>query len=223
MCRNRHSFHTAGASRWIVYLILVVAWLVFCAMPAWAHKVMIFAWVEGDTVYTQSKFSGGKKVRNSTVVVYDKQRNQLLEGKTDERGEFSFKVPRKTDLKIVLKASMGHMAEWTIPAKEIAAVDDKAKGNASEIGVGVATKDAALSTDTERSMELPGVTAVGLNRQQVKALIDASLDRKLAPIQKMLTDSLDHGPTVTEVIGGIGYIFGLVGVAMYFSSRRKKG
>ena len=223
MCRNRHSSHTAGASRWSVYFLLVVAWLVLCAMPAWAHKVMIFAWVEGDTVYTQSKFSGGKKARNSTVVVYDKQGNQLLEGKTDEKGEFSFKVPKKTDLRIVLKASMGHMAQWTIPAEEIAAVDDEAEGTTPEVGVGLATKKAAPSIDTTKSMELPAATAVGLNRQQVKALIDASLDRKLAPIQKMLTDSLDHGPTMTEVIGGIGYIFGLVGVAMYFSSRRKKG
>jgi len=63
----------------MVYLLCVALWLVLCAVAAWAHKVTIFAWVEGDTVYTQSKFSGGRKAKGATVVVYDKEGNQLLE------------------------------------------------------------------------------------------------------------------------------------------------
>ncbi|MCK4486879.1 MAG: hypothetical protein KAU38_08975, partial [Desulfobacterales bacterium] len=123
MCQNtHHSPSVTSTMRWIVFLLCAALWLVCCVVPAWAHKVMIFAWVEGNTVYTQSKFSGGKKAKNSTVVVYDEEGNQLLEGKTDNQGEFSFKVPKKADLKIVLKASMGHMAEWKIPAEEITAV-----------------------------------------------------------------------------------------------------
>jgi nickel transport protein len=38
----------------------------------------------------------------------------------------------------------------------------------------------------------------------------------------MLAESLDRGPTVSEVMGGIGYIFGLVGVALYFLNRGKR-
>jgi len=205
MWQNPHSSSNVACSRrWMVYLLSAAAfWLVFSTMPAWAHKVMIFAWVEGDTVYTQSKFSGGKKAKNSTVLVYDEEGNQLLEGKTDEQGEFSFKVPKKTDLKVVLKASMGHMAEWKIPAEEI-------KG------------EAGPSTDAKTSRELPVPGNVSLSRQEVKALIDESLERKLAPILNMLADSLDRGPSVSEVIGGVGYIFGLVGVALYFATRRKR-
>jgi nickel transport protein len=60
-----------------------------------------------------------------------------------------------------------------------------------------------------------------LSRQEAKALIDESLDRKLAPIVKMLADHVGRGPTVSEVLGGIGYIFGLAGVALYFLSRKK--
>lgn len=185
---------------------------------------MIFGWIEGDTVYTESKFSGGKKAKNSTVVVYDKEGNQLLEGKTDEQGEFSFKVPKKTDLKIVLKASMGHMAEWIIPAEEIRTVGPiSEKRSTPDVGLQVATKKESPLIETKTSSELPAPASVGLSRQEVKALIDESLDRKLAPILNMLVDSLDHGPRVSEVIGGIGYIFGLVGVALYFANRRRKG
>ncbi len=165
-------------------------------MPALAHRVTIFAWVEGDTVYTQSKFSSGRKAKGAQVLVFDSDGSRLLEGKTDDNGEFSFKIPKKTALRILLKASMGHMAEWTIPAEDIA--------EAADIN------------------ELPVSAAVSLNQQEIKKLIDESLDKKLAPIINMLVDSRDQGPKITEVIGGIGYIFGLVGVALYFANRRKK-
>jgi nickel transport protein len=222
MCQNPHRSPEAACGRqWIVYLLSVALWLVLCNVPAWAHKVTIFAWVEGDTVYTQSKFSGGRRAKNSTVVVYDKEGNQLLEGKTDEKGEFSFKVPKKTDLKIALKASMGHLAEWTIPAEEITTVGDVFQSSAPEGGIKPAVGEAVPSIDTKTGGDRPVPTAVGLSRQEVKALIDESLDRKLTPITNMLADSLDRGPKVSEVIGGVGYIFGLVGVALYFATRRK--
>ena len=208
--------------RWMVYCLAVSLWLIFCSAPAVAHKVTIFAWVEGDTVYTQSKFSGGRKAKGSTVVVYDMEGNLLLEGKTDENGKFSFKVPQKTALKVALKASMGHLAEWTIPAEEIIGVADVAESSIPEVSVEAATHEAAPSVDVKPEEELPVPTATGLSRQEIRELIDESLDRKLTPIVNMLADSLDHGPKISDVIGGIGYILGLVGVALYFRYRGKR-
>ena len=133
MRQERHrSFEIYFIGR-IVSVFCVCLCLVFVSVPALAHKVTIFAWVEGDTVHTQSKFSGGRRAQNSTVVVYDMDGNQLLEGKTDENGEFSFKIPKKTGLKVVLKASMGHMAEWTIPAEEITEAADVSASGEPEV------------------------------------------------------------------------------------------
>ena len=219
--RTHTSSNVTRSWVWIIYLLSVVSWLASSNVPAWAHKVTIFAWVEGDTVHTQSKFSGGKRAKNSTVVVYDKEGNLLLEGKTNENGEFSFKVPKKTDLKVALKASMGHLAEWTIPAEEIKAVADITESKMPEAGIQPSTQEAVPSVEAKTSEEAPVKTTVGLSRQEIKELIDDSLERKLTPITNMLADSIDRGPTVTEVIGGIGYIFGLVGVALYFGGRRK--
>jgi len=78
-----------------VFLFSLIILVILFDMPALAHKVSIFAWVEGDTVYTQSKFSKGKRVKNSSVIVFDSDGNKLLEGKTDDKGEFSFKIPKK--------------------------------------------------------------------------------------------------------------------------------
>ncbi len=84
-----------------------------------AHRVNLFAWVEGDTIYVESKFSGGKKVKTGKIIVTDPRGTELVKGTTNDQGEFSFKVPKKVDLKIVLLAGTGHRAEWTIPATEI--------------------------------------------------------------------------------------------------------
>jgi nickel transport protein len=163
---------------------------------------MIFAWVEGDTVFTESKFSGGKKAMNAQVLVFDKGGKQLLEGKTDKKGEFSFKVPKLTDLRLVLNAAMGHKAEWTIPESEL-------RESCGDLG----------SKKADESLQ---PVAVGLSKEEIKGLIEESLDRKLRPIIKMMTESQSKGPSVTEIIGGIGYIFGLMGLVIYFRNRRKK-
>jgi nickel transport protein len=205
------------------HLILVVLWLCASAGSAFAHKAIIFAWVEGDTVFTQSKFSRGRKAIDSIVVVYDTEGNQLLDGKTDKNGEFSFKVPKKSALKVVLKASMGHMAEWTIPAKEVlAAVGDIAHSpmeNAPNKGSKETSKDPA-TVKTKTANSLPA--HVYLERQALQQMIDKSLDKKLAPITNMLAKTMDREPGITEILGSIGYILGLVGIALYVSNRRRK-
>ena len=187
---------------YLTILLLVSLLMISVNPPALAHKVMIFAWVEGDTVFTESKFSGGKKVMNAQVLVFDKGGEQLLEGKTDNKGKFSFKVPKLTDLRIVLNAAMGHKAEWTMPESEI-------RESCGDLG-------------SKKTDEPSQAIAVGLSKEEVKKLVEESLDRKLRPIIKMITESQSKGPSVTEIIGGIGYIFGLMGLVIYFRNRRKK-
>jgi len=75
---------------------------------AFAHKVNIFAYAEGDTVYTESYFPDGKKVKGGRIEVYDSQSKKLLEGVTNDEGQFNFSLLKKGDLKIVINASMGH-------------------------------------------------------------------------------------------------------------------
>ena len=103
----------------IFFLLWVICLLCFRIESADAHRVVVFAWVEGDTVYVESKFSGGKRVKAGEIIVTDPQGNELLSGRTNENGEFSFKVPKKSELKIILLAGTGHRGEWTIAAGEI--------------------------------------------------------------------------------------------------------
>jgi len=90
------------------------------AVPAMAHKVNIFAYVEKGMVFTESYFPDGKKVEGGSVEVLDGSGKKLLEGKTDKEGLFSFPLPaKKQDLTIVLNASMGHKNSFILKKSEM--------------------------------------------------------------------------------------------------------
>jgi nickel transport protein len=194
-----------GHNKLSMVLFLASMILLSPALPALAHKVTIFAWVEGDTVFTESKFSDGRTAVGAQVLVFDREGKQLLEGKTDDKGEFSFKIPKLSDLRIVLNAGTGHRGEWTVPESEI-----REAGYVLEEKKGAAEPSQAM--------------AIGLSKEEIRDLIDDSLDRKLRPIVRMMTESQQSkGPSIHEIVGGIGYILGLMGVAIYFKNRGRKG
>lgn len=103
----------------LLHAIVTALVVLVLSMPAFAHKVNIFAWVEGDTVHTESYFPDGRVVHNGTVSVYDSEDSLILKGVTDEEGLFSFPVPKGDDLTIVLDASMGHRATYRLSAEEL--------------------------------------------------------------------------------------------------------
>ena len=175
---------------------------------ALAHKVSIFAWVEGDTVYTLSKFSGGKKIKNGTVAVFDTEGNRLLDGLTDDQGEFSFKIPKKTALRVELIAGAGHKGHWVVPLEEIEGTDaETPAGTADEITAGRPSENRQLSRP---------------DSAEIQTAMEKALDKKLKPVMKLLAESMQKDPSLSEIIGGLGYIIGLVGIAAYFKSRRKE-
>jgi nickel transport protein len=103
------------------YLLVVVVATLLLAGTAMAHKVNLFAYVEAGKVYTESYFSDGRAVEGGKVLVYDSQNNLLLEGVTDNKGLFSFDIPKIDDLTIVLDATMGHKNSFKLKKAEVEA------------------------------------------------------------------------------------------------------
>jgi len=180
-----------------------------------AHKVTVFAWVEDDTVHTESKFSGGRHAKNSEIVVFGTEENELVRGLTDDQGAFSFKIPQKTSLRVVLKAGMGHQAEWMIPAEEVGG-DAPAKQNTEPA-------PASVSLPAVKSPDPPALTEAlpQISKADIRMAVEEALDKKLTPLMKMLRASQEQKPSLTDILGGIGYIIGLIGIAAYFNSKRK--
>jgi nickel transport protein len=183
---------------------------------ALAHNVTVFAWVEGDTVHVESKFSGGRRPMDAPVEVYDGDGRLLLRGVTNENGEYSFKVPQKTALKVVVLAGMGHRGEWSIPVSDLGSVDGITGSQAAQTGSPPATGI------TQPAAMVGSGSAGNLTTTELKKAVEEALEAQLKPVMNLLVETRPSGPTITDVLGGIGYIFGLIGVAAYFSSRRRK-
>jgi nickel transport protein len=189
--------------------LTVLALGIIVALPmvsqVWAHKVNVFAWVEGDTVFVEGYFPGGKKSQDSLVEVFNPAGIKLLEGRTNKKGEFSFKIPERTDLKIVLTSSMGHKNDFIVPVSDFGEVESSPSSPAQSF-----------------AESAKGSSAHPADLSQLEGMIDKALDRKLAPVIKQIRDTRKEGCTIAEIVGGIGYIFGFFGLVMYFKSRNKK-
>ena len=133
-----------------------------------AHKLIVFAWMENDIVFTQSKFIGGKKVYNSKIEIYNDSNKKIFEGTTDETGFFSFKLKEKLPIKIVSNAGSGHRGEWVIKKKN----DIKS------------------------------------NNKELEQIF-------------MLISKMEERIYIRDIIGGIGYIIGFLGLIAYFHYRKK--
>jgi len=191
----------------LLSLLMILTFIFTSETPVFAHKVYLFAWLEGDRVYTESSFGGKKKVRGGLVRVFGPSGNELLQGKTNEKGEFSFNIPQKTDLRIVLDTNRGHKAEYILSADEIT---DTAG----------TSEPAAEKKELHESLASP----VPVDIEQIRMVVEQTVDERLKPIRKALAKIQEQkGPGFMEVIGGIGYIFGCMGLILYFRDRRKQG
>lgn len=196
----------------------IAAILLLFSSQATAHNVTVFAWVDGETVHVESKYSGGRKPVAAPVEVFDSQGKLLLKGLTDGNGEFSFKAPQKTEMKVVLSAGMGHKGEWTILLSDFEDVSAETPPQTPEPGA-AAQGQAVIAAPDENGDPAP---AGYVSAAEIQNAIENALDKKLKPVIKLLVEARQSGPSVTEILGGIGYIFGLVGVAAYFSAKRRQ-
>lgn len=78
----------------------------------------------------------------------------------------------------------------------------------------------APTSDASAVGESPAVAASPLPADIEKAF-EKALDKKLAPIRRTLAEMQERKVRLTDVLGGLGYIFGLVGVAAYFKGKSK--
>lgn len=180
---------------------------------SYAHRVNVFAYVEGDKVFTESYFSKKKRVHQGKVEIFNTSDGaKVLAGITDDEGIFNFPIPAETKaaksgLLIVLHASEGHRGEWTIAADEI--FPEKAG-------------ETPPPTVSEKS-ELPAAQPLKTSSADI-ARLDSQLkeiNAKIDTVKRLLINEQEKGPGVNEIFSGIGYILGLFGVAAFFMSRKK--
>jgi nickel transport protein len=94
----------------------------FCASPAFAHRMLLTCTAEGDRVRVEVFFDDDTPAQEATVSVADLNQKPIAEGKTDERGVWTFAKPAPGAYTV--KASgIGHSATQALIIAGDAAVE----------------------------------------------------------------------------------------------------
>ena len=205
---------------------LIFVTVLAAACPASAHKIKLFATVENQTITGYGYFPGGGKYRNGMVTVSGPEGLALGEVTTDDNGEFSFTAQYKCDHTFSIETTDGHAAQYTVKADELPDTLPPLPGsNNAGVQQGaeqkspspIAQGETSAPTGQEPLLNKDGVTSPDLAR-----LIDSIVARHVRPLREQL-EEYEQKVRLHDVLGGIGYIFGVAGIAMYLASRKKGG
>jgi nickel transport protein len=184
----------------------LAALLLIAGLPAAAHHVVATAYAIGNTIEGEVGFSNGTMAAQGIVVQVRDANDQLL-GETivSGGGIFKFIATQRTEHRFSADLGAGHVMNVSVPADELpgALPGDLSRG-------------VKVSAPAQASELTPGISHAALEhvvREAVAAQVNP-LRRELAQYQERTT--------MRDVLGGIGYIFGLFGLAGWLHSRRGK-
>jgi len=199
-------------------LLTVLGLALLLAYPALAHKVIVFALVEGDEIVAEASFPGGKPVIDTGVSLQDAKTGDVLaQGRTDAQGIWRSPLPAvapSDGLLVVLDAGEGHRAQWRIEP------DEYLQGAPAQPAAPAPAASATQEPTPEPAGQVHELDAARLQELAAAAAAEA-VRSELAPLKRQLAQSLAADePDLRDILGGVGYLIGLAGLFAYARSRK---
>ncbi len=195
--------------------VLLVAVTAGFARTALAHKIHVFATVEGEEVRGEVYAPGGAAIVGATVTATDPAGRRLGQTTTDAEGRFQFTPRVRCDWRLVADAGEGHIAEYTVPGEEF---PQSLPGGTPGRQPAAALPPSPPATAPRENARPPDEGA--LPAEIVERI--GGVERQLTALRKEL-DQQRNQLRFGDVVGGVGYILGMGGVAFYFLGLRRTG
>lgn len=176
---------------------VLVALTLLLASPAAAHKLKVFASVQGDTVSGYAFFIGGGRPQGSSWIAKDAEGREIAAGTTDAEGQFSFQRPEEaaSGLTITVDTHEAHIASSTLSADRLGSV--------------------VAGVTTEAAPDSPA----HVPDEQIAALVEAAVQRQVEPVLERI-EEMDSRLRFTDALSGVFFILGLAGVTLWARNRR---
>lgn len=168
--------------------------------PALAHKVIASVFPSGTAIEGEIGFSNGDMAADTAVQVHDGDGALLGEVRTDADGFFVYTPTAAVTHVFRADLGAGHVAEVVMAAEDVAHV------------LGVAAPAIAARPDDARAE-----TSFSDAEQAIIARI---IRDEMRPLRREIAAYRERNDAQT-ILGGIGYILGLVGVGYYLAARQK--
>lgn len=216
--RARMAFSANGstsAARRVAALMLLLT----LGDPALAHKLQVFAFAEGARISGSAYFAGGGAALVARIEVRDGEGGVLAELAPDGEGRFVYTAAAPVDHLILAITSDGHQAEWRVPAAELATGFGYGGAIAQE-AERPHRRDEPVIVETDASST--SATSVAILDPALESAIERAVARQIRPLREQLVAAQDR-IRFQDILGGIGYIMGLTGLALWWTSRRRSG
>lgn len=190
--------------------------VLLAALPASAHRLKVFATAEGRKISGYAYFPGGGRAVRVPVLATGPGGEELGRTTTDEKGCFSLEAKWRCDHTLVVETPDGHKATYRVEAAELPS-DLPPLGGAGRQG---APRPQGHGTGEKGQ---PQVAAGPVKSGQVlEDAVARAVARELRPLREQL-ERYEAKRRLHDIIGGIGYILGISGVAFYLLARRRGG
>ncbi len=178
----------------------ILSLLVCLLLPgaASAHKINFFATVDGTTIQGRADYGANSPARGLSVVAVDPAGEPLGETTTDDKGEFRLEARFLCDHRLTVSTVDGHGASCTVSAAELPKH---------------LPPRAASAAHTHDEAPDPAASSDGSELQALRT--------QIVELRQQLDE---HGrrTRMQDVLGAVGYILGIAGVACYFLAMRKR-
>ena len=197
-----------------IFLVFYVVGVVVTVSTAAGHDLHLFAAVAGENITGYTYYNGGERVPNVDIEIWGAGDDIVFMGKTDEKGEFSFSPRYQSDYKVVAISGDGHRAAQEIKAGSLpAGLPEK-----GDVGGDLLAGVPAFGWSGADEM---GGAEMGVTEEALRAMVEEAVARQVRPLQEQL-QQYESKVRVRDIVGGIGFICGLAGVALFFAAKRKK-
>lgn len=200
-----------SAANWLAALLCL------CVLqPAVAHQLRVFAAADGDLIRGSAYFAGGAVASGAQVRIESTDGTLLATPIPDAEGGFSWRVATPADYLIVVQSADGHRAEWMVAEAELA------PAFAGRLGL---SASAAAEPESAAGADAAHIGQPSPARERAAALdpvlesaIERAVARQVRPLREELAEARARS-RVQDVIGGIGYIVGIAGLALWWAAR----
>ncbi|NBC33331.1 MAG: cobalamin biosynthesis protein CbiM [Alphaproteobacteria bacterium] len=203
---------------------LLVLLALLPAAPAEAHRLRVFATVEGGSVSGYGFFIGGGRPAHVAIRAAAPDGAAIFRGETDGGGRFAFPAPPvPTALTITLDAGDGHVASTTLAAHRFGPAPPAEAATASAVN-GLPGSALQLTAGDAARPPNPDGEGLTVSHEALQMLIDRSVEAAVARQIRPLLESYAAAEgrlRFNDIAGGIGMIVGLAGIALWVSARNR--
>jgi nickel transport protein len=195
-------------------LLVVLLTLSLAAGPAAAHRLKVFVRVEAGEILGSAYFVGGAPASGAEVRVLGPDGSVLATLVPDGEGRFRYRPAAPGDYVVEAASGDGHVARWQLATKEFAAGATAPAGQLKATG----HAEAAGASETVTGGPPQALLPAPVPDPALAALVEDAVARQVGPLREQL-QSYEDKVRLHDVLGGIGYILGLAGLALWWRSR----